>query len=253
MAIPDSNPRVVAVTGAAGGLGRAIALAFAAPGATLLLIDIAADALAETAALARATGASAEVHFADLADEAAIAALGATLSAGHPRIDVLVNNAGLAYGEIAHGFLGLGQAKWLRWLAVNAVAPLLVAEALRLPLAAASGLVINQSSMAGFQPGTAYGVTKATLNAMTHGMASSFAADGIRVVGIAPGLVETPANLAGLPAETFARVRGLQLTNRSGTPEDIAGLALFLASDAGRFINNETIMIDGGSRLRGWR
>lgn len=249
----QAEGRVVVVTGAAGGLGRAIALAFARSGATLLLVDIPAEGLAETARLISDAGGSAEAFAADLSDETEIAALGAAITASYARVDVLVNNAGLAYGEIAHSFLGVSQRKWLHWFSINSLAPLLVAEALRPGLAAASGLVINQSSMASFQPGTAYGVTKATLNAMTHGMASNLAADGIRVVGIAPGLMETPASVASLPEETFSRVRSMQLVKRPGTPEDIAGLALFLASDAGRFINNETIMIDGGNQLRGWR
>lgn len=249
----QAEGRVVVVTGAAGGLGRAIALAFAGSDATVLLVDIPAEGLAETARLIGDAGGSAEAFAADLSDETEIAALGAAITARYARIDVLVNNAGLAYGEIAHSFLGVSQRKWLHWFSINSLAPLLVAEALHPGLAAASGLVINQSSMASFQPGTAYGVTKATLNAMTHGMASHLAADGIRVVGIAPGLMETPASVASLPEETFSRVRSMQLVKRPGTPEDIAGLALFLASDAGRFINNETIMIDGGNQLRGWR
>jgi NAD(P)-dependent dehydrogenase (short-subunit alcohol dehydrogenase family) len=166
---------------------------------------------------------------------------------------VLINNAGLAYGEIAHGFTGLGQAKWLRFLSINSVAPLLLAEALRGPLAAAKGVVLNVSSMASSTPGTAYGITKATLNAMTFAMANAFGADGIRVVAIAPGLMETPASRASLPPGTYERIQGQQALQLHGTADDIAQLATFLASDEARFITGEVVNCDGGNRLRGWR
>ena len=79
--------------------------------------------------------------------------------------------------------------------------------------------------MASYVPASAYGVTKATLNSMTYGMAHVFAKDGIRVNAIAPGLMETPANKASLPAETYARVQSTQLLKARGTAEDIVALA----------------------------
>ncbi|GAA0318821.1 beta-ketoacyl-ACP reductase [Sphingomonas oligophenolica] len=245
--------KTVLVTGSAGGLGRAYALAFAKEGAALILADVNAAGLAESRAMIEALGGTASDHHVDLGDEALITAFAATVLAAHDRLDVLINNAGLAYGEIAHGFFGLGMAKWQRFLAINTIAPLLLAEALRPALAAAEGLVINQSSMASYTPATAYGVTKASLNAMTFGMATQLGADGIRVVAIAPGLMETEASRASLPEATYQRVKGMQLLKRQGTAEDIANLGIFLASDEGSFINNEIIIMDGGNQLRGWR
>ncbi|HKY92466.1 MAG TPA: SDR family oxidoreductase [Nevskiaceae bacterium] len=245
--------RKVVVTGAAGGMGEAFARRFAGEGAELILVDVDEAGLAGTASALRGQGATCSTHRVDLAAEGEIQAFAAEVSAARPRLDVLVNNAGMAYGEIAHGFLGLGQAKWLRYLAVNTVAPLLLAEALRVPLAAAKGVVLNISSMASYMPATAYGVTKASLNAMTFGMASALGADGIRVNAIAPGIMETPANVASLPPETYARVQGAQLLKLHGTSDDIANLALFLASDEARFITNETVLCDAGNRMRGWR
>jgi len=102
-------------------------------------------------------------------------------------------------------------------------------------------------------PATAYGVTKAALNSITYGMAHVFAADGIRVNAIAPGLMETPANRSALSAETYARVQGTQLLKLHGTPQDIVALALFLASDEARFIDCEIVSCDAGSSIRGWR
>ncbi|MDP9140832.1 MAG: SDR family oxidoreductase [Pseudomonadota bacterium] len=245
--------RRVLITGAAGGMGQAFARAFAAEGAALVLTDVDERGLQRLAAELHERGASCASHRVDLAVESEITAFGARICSEQPRLDVLINNAGLAYGEIAHGFLGLSQDKWMRYLSINTVAPLLLAQHLRTALANAKGVVLNISSMASYVPGTAYGVTKAALNAMTFAMAGAFGGDGIRVNGIAPGIMETPANKAQLPPEAYARIQGQQMLKLDGTAEDIAKLALFLASDDARFITNETVLCDAGSRIRGWR
>ncbi|NGY03963.1 SDR family NAD(P)-dependent oxidoreductase [Solimonas terrae] len=245
--------RTVLVTGGAAGLGRSFAEHFAAEGAQLLLLDIDRKGLDETAALLRARGTMCATYRVDLAVEAEIQAFAAQLIAEHPRLDVLVNNAGLAYGEIATGFTDLSQEKWLRYFAINSVAPVLLGQAVRPALAAAKGNVINITSMASYMPATAYGVTKATLASMTYAMATHFSADGIRVNGIAPGIMETPASKDSLPAETYARVQGSQMLKLHGVAEDIARLGLFLASDDARFITSEIVNCDAGNRMRGWR
>ncbi|HTV96081.1 MAG TPA: SDR family oxidoreductase [Steroidobacteraceae bacterium] len=245
--------KIVLVTGAAGGLGRAYALAFAQEGARLIVTDVEASGLEETAALLGAQGAFCSAHRVDLAVEKEIQEFGAELGRTHPRLDVLINNAGIAYGEITTGFEKLSQEKWLKYLAVNTLAPLLLAQALRAPLSRARGLIINQSSMASYVPASAYGLTKSALNAMTFGMAYAFGADGIRVNAIAPGLMETPASNAHLTPEQLARVKGMQLLPLHGTAQDIAALGVFLASEEGRFINNDIISCDAGNRMRGYR
>jgi 3-oxoacyl-[acyl-carrier protein] reductase len=143
--------------------------------------------------------------------------------------------------------------KWLRYLAINTVSPLIMAKAVRPALAKAKGLIINQSSMAANTPATCYGVTKAALNSMTYGIAAQFSGDGIRCNSVEPGIMETPANMAGLPPETYQRVQGMQLLKEHGVADDIANLHVFLASRQGRFINNEVILCDGGNQMRGWR
>jgi 3-oxoacyl-[acyl-carrier protein] reductase len=252
-AAPRFADRTVLITGAGGGLGRAFARHFAAEGAALVLTDIDAPLLDETAALLRAANAPCETHRLDLSSEAGILSFAAEVSSRHPRLDVLVNNAGLAYGEIAHGFADLGQQKWLHYLSVNTLAPLILAQALRPALAAASGNIINISSMASFMPATAYGITKSALNAMTFGMAQQFGAQGIRVNAIAPGIVATPASSSQLPPGTFERIQSQQALRRDGSADDICALALFLASDEARFITAEIVSCDGGNRMRGWR
>jgi NAD(P)-dependent dehydrogenase (short-subunit alcohol dehydrogenase family) len=107
--------------------------------------------------------------------------------------------------------------------------------------------------MAAYMPSTIYGVTKATLNSLTYGMAQVFGADGIRVNAIAPGMMETEASNAGLPPDTQARIQAMQPLKLHGLPEDIVALALFLASDEARFITSEIVHCDAGNRVRGWR
>ena len=245
--------KLVLITGAAGGMGQAFARRFAAEGASLILTDVEQTGLEQAAAALRAQGAACSTHRIDLAIESEIHQLAAELSSRHEQLDVLINNAGLAYGEIAHSFESLSQAKWLRFLSINTVAPLLLAQALRAPLAKARGTVVNISSMASFVPGTAYGVTKAALNAMTYGMANAFGADGIRVNAIAPGVMETPASRANLPPGTYERVQSQQVLNLEGSADDIAALGAFLASDDARFITCEVVSCDAGNRMRGWR
>jgi 3-oxoacyl-[acyl-carrier protein] reductase len=241
------------ITGGAAGLGRAYALAFASEGAAIIVADLNATGMAETKSLVEALGGTCTCHHVDMADEASINALGAAVMAIHRALDVLINNAGLHLGEIARGFFGLGQAKWQHYFAVNTVGPLLLAEALRPALAKAKGLIINKSSMASYQPQTAYGITKAGLNIFTHAMASQFGADEIRCVAIAPGLMETPAAKDGVADDNWERIKSMQSVKRQGTAEDIANLGVFLASDEGSFINNQVILCDGGNALRGFR
>ena len=245
--------KIVLVTGGAAGLGRAYALRFGGEGAHLILADINEAGMAETKALVEGVGGSAEYHRCDMASEAEIQALGAAVCAAHPKLDVLINNAGLHMGEIARGFFGLGMAKWQHFYAVNVIGPLLLAEALRPALMAAKGLIINKSSMASYQPQTAYGITKASLNVFTHAMAAQFGADEIRCVAIAPGLMETPAAKDGVADDNWERIKAMQAVKRQGTAEDIANLGYFLASDEGSFINNQVILCDGGNAMRGFR
>ena len=214
--------KTVLVTGGAAGLGRAYALAFGGKGAHMILADINEPGMDETCALVEGVGGTAECYRCDMSSELDILALGAAVCAGHDQLDVLINNAGLHLGEIARGFWGLGQAKWQHFFAVNTIGPLLLSEALRAPLAKAKGLIINKSSMASYQPATAYGITKASLNVFTHAMAMQFGADEIRVVAIAPGLMETPASKEGVADDSWQKLLAMQIVKRQGTAEDIA-------------------------------
>lgn len=245
--------RIVVVTGAAGGLGRTSAYAFAREGAQLVLVDVNEQGLAEAAAEIKKLGGTASTHRVDLSQENEIKSFGAQLCAQHPQIHVLYNNAGVAYGDVNQMIDVASLDKWLRYLTINSLSPLFLAVALKPSLAKAKGVVLNQSSMASFVPANVYGATKALLNSLTYGMANTFGNDGIRVNAIAPGIMETPANKSGLSEETYNRIQGMQLLKLHGTADDIANLAVFLASDDARFINCEVVSCDAGNRLRGWR
>jgi 3-oxoacyl-[acyl-carrier protein] reductase len=245
--------KTVLVTGGAAGLGRAYAQAFGREGAHLILADINEPGLAESKAMVEGAGGTASVHRVDMASESDIIAFGGDVLASHDTLDVLINNAGLHLGEIARGFFGLGQAKWQHFFAVNTIGPLLLAEAVRPALAAAKGLVINKSSMASYNPATAYGITKASLNVFTHAMAMQFGQDEIRCVAIAPGLMATEAAQSGVADDNWERLKAMQSVKRQGTAEDIANLGVFLASAEGSFINNQVILCDGGNQMRGFR
>ena len=243
----------VLVTGGAAGLGQAFALAFAKEGAHLVLFDIDEDGMAETVKLVKKAGSSAEAYRCDLSQEAEIESAAEKVLDAYDKLDVLINNAGLHMGEIARGYFGLGLEKWQHFFAVNCFGPALLAEALRPALAKAKGIIINQSSMASYTPGTAYGLTKAALNAFTFAMATQFAKDGVRAVAIAPGLMATEATQQGVEPENWERLKAMQQVEREGKPEDIANLGLFLASQEGSFLNNQVYLCDGGNALRGWR
>ncbi|MFM5908805.1 MAG: SDR family NAD(P)-dependent oxidoreductase [Novosphingobium sp.] len=245
--------KVVVVTGAAGGLGRALALGYAREGGELVILDIQPAGLEETAAMVRELGVKCTTFEIDLGKEDQIESVGAAICAAFPKIHVLYNNAGLAYGEVNTPIDRVPLERFQFFLMVNTLAPLYFARALRPSLAAARGCVINQSSMAAYQPAVVYGVTKAALNQMTWGMARLFGAEGIRVVAVAPGMMETEASASSLGADRQAEIRKLQMLPETGSPEDIVNLGLFLGSDDARFITAEVMHCDAGHPFRAWR
>jgi len=245
--------KVVVVTGAAAGLGRALSLGYAREGGELVLLDIEPRGLEETAGMVRELGAKASTFVADLSSQAQIESVGAAILAAHPVIDLLYNNAGAAYGEVNTPIDSVAMDKFQFFLTLNTLSPLYLARALRPGLKAAKGCVINQSSMAAYQPAVVYGVTKSALNQVTWGMARLFGADGIRVNAVAPGLMETKASSASLGEEKHAQIRALQMLQAHGQPDDIVNLGLFLGSDDARFITAEVMHCDAGHPFRAWR
>ncbi len=243
--------RVVLITGAGGGQGRAAALRFAAAGAVVVGSDLDRDALDGTRAALAAAGASmAGTAPVDLADPDQAAEWVAAAAREHGRIDVVYNNASAARFAPVET---LSLADWHFTLRNELDLVFLVTQAAWPHLAARGGVVINTGSAAGHRgnlhvPMLAHATTKGGVIAMTRQLAVEGRPHGIRAVSISPGVVETPATaeLLSRPPVREALV-AQSLVSRLGVPDDVAGLAVFLASDAASYLTGIDVVADGGT------
>jgi NAD(P)-dependent dehydrogenase (short-subunit alcohol dehydrogenase family) len=223
------------VTGGASGIGAACAERFAAEGATVVTADIAGS----------------PDHVVDVTDEAAVAALVATVVAEHGRLDSVVNAAGVAGGGPAHL---VPIEEWQRVIAVNLTGTFLVAKhALGPMLDQRSGSIINIASIEGIEGtegGSAYNASKAGVVMLTKNLAIDYGRSGIRANAICPGFIETPllSAVLDMPEMTAARdtIRDHHKLGRFGLPSEIAGAALFLASADSSFVTGHALVVDGG-------
>lgn len=237
--------RTVLVTGAGAGIGRALCNAFAAEGAAIVAADLDGARAQETAELLRAGRHRAMALTMDVADEGSVRAAVAQALMLTGGIDVLLNNAGIAYGEI-YRLLDMPASKLLHLLQVNVLGMLYCARACRDSLRTRSGVIVNMSSMASYMANGAYSLSKAAVNNLTLVLADELAGDGIRVNGIAPGLMDSPAAMGQVNPTFQKRIREAQLVPRQGRMDDVANLALFLASAEAGFISGQTVLVDGG-------
>ncbi|HUF98443.1 MAG TPA: SDR family oxidoreductase [Ilumatobacter sp.] len=242
--------KVALVTGASKGIGRAIAAQLAASGADVMLTSRKIDQLEAAAADIERSGASGQTAvFAGNAGsiEVADACVAATIER-FGRLDVLVNNAATNphYGPS----LDIEPAKFDKTFEVNLRGPLYWARAANRAFGTTPGVIINIASVGGLRTEIGLGVynlTKAALVHFTTQLASEIGPT--RVVGIAPGLVQT--DFAQVLVDNFGESLAKALpTKRLGLPEDIANLAVFLASDAASWITGQTYVIDGGAMAR---
>ena len=226
--------RVAIVTGAARGIGAAIARRFVAEGAQVALLDIDAEAVRAEAARIGGTA-----YVCDVADRAAVEAAVAAVGA----VDILVNNAGV---NVFSDPLALTDEAWRRCMAVDLEGAWHCTRAV-LPamLEAGRGAVVNIASTHGFSiiPGCfPYPVAKHALLGLTRSLGVEYAPRGIRINAIAPGYVDTHL----LSAEVRAKAQQLSPLRRGGTPEEGASAALFLASDEAGFCAASVLTMDGG-------
>ena len=240
------------VTGAASGIGKAIAAAFIDAGASVVLCDLNAKGLdsAATELGERAIG-----RVTDVSDESQVEAAMRAAREAFGSLDIVVNCAG--FGAI----MPLTELPGDKWRAVQAVTLGGVFYGLKhgarqMLEQGRPGVIINISSVNGRQAGegqAAYCAAKAGVDALTRCGALELGARGIRVVGIAPGLVETPLTRHELENPAMRELfLGVIPMHRAVAAEEIAAAAVFLASDSARSINGETIAIDGGSLTRGY-
>jgi len=238
------------ITGGGRGFGKAFGMALAARGAHVVLADI--DGAAAEAAAAEITGkgGSASGAACDVTDEAGVAAMIAAVAEQHGGIDILVNNAGLHSAAYNKPSAELGIASLRRLFDVNVMGIYICSLAARPTMSGRAGaVVVNISSSAAYANRTAYGVSKLAVRGVTTQLAREFAADGIRVNAIAPGLIFTDTIRAELARDEVARVMGQQILQREGEEQDIVDALLFLVSPAASFVTGETLRVTGGFAL----
>jgi 3-oxoacyl-[acyl-carrier protein] reductase len=244
------------VTGASRGIGRAIAERLAKDGATVALTYNASKSGADEAvsAIEKAGGAAFAIH-ADLVDPGAVPTLFQGLDdeftkrTGSKALDILVNNAGNS------GYVGFHDAtpdSWDTLIAVYARAPFFIVQA-ALTRLTDGGRIINISSAAATKPVTAapiYSMAKATINNLTHALASELGPRGITVNAVAPGFTRTDANSAFREDPELVKAVEAQIAlGRFGEPSEIAAVVAFLASDEGHWVTGQTIEASGGYKL----
>jgi NAD(P)-dependent dehydrogenase (short-subunit alcohol dehydrogenase family) len=249
MSIPNLSAagKVVVVTGASKGLGRAMALGFAEAGADVVVASRRLDACEAVADEVRALGARALAVACHVGDWDDCAALVAASVEAFGRIDVLVNNAGIA--PVPPSLLGVTSELFDKTIAVNLKGPLRL-TALAVEHMPRGGAVINISSKASVHPSpftVVYAAAKAGQNALTKATAQEFGGRGIRVNGIVCGVFHTDSFHSSAPSEEMQDQMAERVTlGRIAAPEEIVGTALYLASDASSYLTGELIMLDGG-------
>ena len=242
--------QVALVTGASSGIGRATAEALAREGARVGVNYLKNQKGAEEAVEAiRKAGGEALAIRADVTRQQEVHALVAAVRKPWGRIDILVNNAGDLLAR--HTLADMTEEYWDQIMDLNLKSVFLCTQAVWEEMASRkSGCVINVSSIAGRNGGglgaAAYSAAKAGVLAYTKGLAKELAPQGIRVNGIAPGVILTPYHERYSPPELMAKFVASIPLGRAGTSEEIADVILFLVSPAARYILGETVEVNGG-------
>jgi NAD(P)-dependent dehydrogenase (short-subunit alcohol dehydrogenase family) len=252
------DDKVVVITGGGAGIGRTYAHRFAAEAAAVVIVDLDEIAARRVVDEVIAEGGRGVAFGMDVTDADAAPAMVEHAVAELGGVDHLVNNAGVHLDHAQLPFTLDAVDRWRTVLDVNVIGALICAAACRPAMAArGGGAIVNMSSMAAYGGTGAYGVSKLALNSLTVSLAAEFASDGIRVNGIAPGLVDSEAAVewwndasrAGMEAIDQMLI-GQQMIKRQGSMHDLADMCLFLCSEEASFVTAQTILVDGGFTKR---
>lgn len=243
--------RVAFVTGGASGIGRCAADALAEAGAKIVIADLTQDALDKAIGALAAKGHAVEGVIMDVTDSVRVAQVADEIVGRHGRMDVLVNNAGIALSEIDAE--AMTDERWLKVLDVNLNGTFWCARAFGSHmLRQGSGAIVNVGSMSGFivnrpQGQAHYNASKAAVHHLTKSLAAEWGARGVRVNAVAPTYIATPLNaFADREAPMFKRWIDSTPMARLGEPEEVASAILFLASDAASLMTGSVVLTDGG-------
>ena len=242
----DLQGRIALVTGAAQGIGRAIALELSKSGATLALADINEVKLAQVAAEIEAAGGQAAAFRIDVSNEESIEAGAKAVLERFGKVEILVNNAGITRDRL---MLRMKRADWDLVLDINLTGAFLLTQALLSPMLKNRwGRIVNMASVVG-RAGQAgqvnYAASKAGLIGLTRSMAREFASRGITVNAVAPGFIETPMTAVLTEEQSAAMLAQIPLSRR-GTDRDVAQAVAFLASEEAAYITGHVLDVNGG-------
>ncbi|MEX2416269.1 MAG: SDR family oxidoreductase [Paenibacillaceae bacterium] len=243
--------KVAIVTGAGSGMGREIAILFAKEGAKVVVSDINENSASETVNAIKGNGGTATVTVANVAKEDDVQRMIDTAVETYGTVDILVNNAGIMDGMVP--IHQLTDDLWERILAVNTTGPMrAIRKTLPIFMEKGKGNIINIASIGGLygsRAGAAYTTSKHGVVGLTKNVGYQYAKLGIRCNAIAPGGVNTNIGLGSSVPNEFGldkAMTGIGVNPRMGEPSEIAGVALFLASDDSSFVNGTVITADAG-------
>ncbi len=238
--------KIALVTGAARGIGQAIALQLANDGADLALCDVKVEWLEETANKVKALGRRVETYAMNVADGAAVGEAVTKVVADFGRIDILVNNAGITRDTL---LIRMSEEDWDAVLDINLKGAFLVTKAVvKFMMKQRSGAIVNIASVVGIMGNAGqanYTASKAGLIALTKTTAKELGSRNVRVNAVAPGFIRT-AMTEKLSEQAKDAMLRLVPLGRPGEPEDVAKAVAFLASDNAAYVNGQTLAVCGG-------